>query len=132
MRVFCQALDRNKAGKLKLARRAFTLEFKAEVVRHKLAENLTATQTGAKFDLLPKLVQQWEKQYQAGALTQDAGRRTVSPEQAEIARMKAENSVLKMEVSILKNRPRGAPSPPWVETVGHSKLGWQLSVSRVH
>ena len=95
-------LDRNKAGKLTLARRAFTLEFKAEVVRHKLAENLTATQTGAKFDLLPKLVQQWEKQYQAGALTQDAGRRTVSPEQAEIARMKAENSRLKMEVSILK------------------------------
>ena len=51
-------LDRNKAGKLKLARRAFTLEFKAEVVRHKEAENLTATQTGAKFDLLAKLVQQ--------------------------------------------------------------------------
>ena len=95
-------LDKNKPGKLKLARRAFTLEFKAEVVRHKLAENLTFTQTGAKFDLLPKLVQQWEKQYQAGALTQDAGRRTVSPEQAEIARMKAENSRLKMEVSILK------------------------------
>ena len=95
-------LDRNKAGKLKVARRAFTLEYEAEVVRHELVENLTATQTGAKFDLLPKLVQQWEKQYQAGALTQDAGRRTVSPEQPEIARMKAENSRLKMEVSILK------------------------------
>ena len=65
-------LDRNKAGKLKVARRAFTLEYEAEVVRHELAENLTATQTGAKFDLLPKQVQQWEKQYQAGALTQDA------------------------------------------------------------
>ena len=51
-------LERNKAGKLKVARRAFTLEYKAEVVRHKKAENLTATQTGAKFDLLPKLVQQ--------------------------------------------------------------------------
>jgi len=95
-------LERNKAGKLKLARRAFTLDYKAEVVRHKLVENRTATQTGAKFDLLPKLVQQWEKQYQAGALTQDAGRRTVSPEQAEIARMTAENSRLNVEVSILK------------------------------
>ena len=59
-------LERNKAGKLKVARRAFTLE------------------------------------YQAGALTQDAGRRTVSPEQAEIARMKAGNSRLKRELSILK------------------------------
>ena len=68
-------LERNKAGKLKVARRAFTLEFKA------------------------------------GALTQDAGRRTVSPEQAEIARMKAGNSRLKMEVSILKKSscaPTGA------------------------
>ena len=95
-------LERNKAGKLKLARRVFTLDYKAEVVRHELAENLTAKQTGAKFDLPPKLVQHWEKQHQAGALTQDSGCRTVSPEQAEIARMKAENSRLKMEVSILK------------------------------
>ena len=47
-------------------------------------------------------MQRWEKHYKAGALTQDAGRRTVSPEQGEIARMKAENSRLKMEVSILK------------------------------
>ena len=72
------------------------------MVRHKKAENLTVTQTGAKFDLLPQLVQQWEKQYEAGALTQDAGRRAVSPEQAEIGRMKSELSKLKMEVSILK------------------------------
>ncbi len=71
------------------------------MVGHKKAENLTATQTGSKFDVSPKLVQQWEKLYEAGALTQAAGRRTVSPEQAEIARMKAENSRLKMEVSIL-------------------------------
>ena len=88
-------LESNKAGKLKVSRRAFTLEYNAEVVRHKKAENLTATQTGAKFDLLPKRVQQWEKQYQADALTQDAGRRTVSPEQAEIGPMKMENAILK-------------------------------------
>jgi len=55
-------VERNKAGKLKVACRAFTLEYKAEVVRHKKAENLTLMQTGAKFDLLPKLVWQWEKQ----------------------------------------------------------------------
>ena len=47
-------------------------------------------------------MQRWEKHYKAAALTQDAGRRTVSPEQAEIARMKAENSRLEMQVSILK------------------------------
>ena len=48
------------------------------------------------------LVQQWEKQYEAGKLTQAAGRRTVSPEQAEITRLRAELSRAKMEVSILK------------------------------
>ncbi len=95
-------LERNKAGKVKVARRIFTLEYKAEVVRHKKAENLTFAETGKKFDLLPKLVQQWEKLYQAGALTQGAGRRAVSPEQAEIGRMKSELSRLKMENATLK------------------------------
>ncbi len=94
--------ERNKAGKLKVARRAFTLDYKAEVVRHKKAENLSFAETGKQFDLLPTLVQQWEKLYESGKLTAEAGRRTVSPEQAEIGRMKAENSRLKMEVSILK------------------------------
>ena len=46
-----------KAGELKVSRLAFTLEYNAEMVRHKLAENLTATQTEAKFDLLPTRVQ---------------------------------------------------------------------------
>ena len=35
-------------------------------------------------------------------MTLEAGRRTVSPEQAEIARLRAELSRAKMEVSILK------------------------------
>ena len=95
-------LERNKAGKLKVSRRVFTVEYKAEVVRHKKAENLSFVETGKKFDVLPKLVQQWEKLYEAGALTQGAGRRAVSPEQAEIGRMKSELSKLKMENAILK------------------------------
>ena len=72
-------LERNRAGKLKVARRAFTLDYKADVVRHKKAENLSFVETGKKFDVLQKLVQQREKQYEAGELTKDAGRRTVPP-----------------------------------------------------
>ena len=68
--------------KEQLKRRTFTLEFKAEVVRHKKAENLSWAECGRKFDVLPKLVQHWEKQYEAGQLTVAAGRRAVSPEQA--------------------------------------------------
>ena len=88
--------------KEQLKRRTFTLDFKAEVVRHKKAENLSYTACGEKFDVLPKLVQRWEKQYEAGELTAAAGRRTVSPEQAEITRLRAELSRARMEVSILK------------------------------
>ena len=88
--------------KEQLKRRVFTLEFKVEVVRHKKAENLSYSECGRKFAVLPKLVQQWEKQYEAGQLTQAAGRRAVSPEQAEITRLRAELSRAKMEVNILK------------------------------
>ena len=51
--------------KERLKRRVFTLEFKAEVVRHQKAENLSFVECGRKFDVLPKLIQLWEKQYDA-------------------------------------------------------------------
>lgn len=95
-------MERSESGKLRVARRVFTLEFKAEVVRHKKAENLSYVETGRKFDVLPKLVQQWERLYEAGKLTAEAGRRAVSPEQAELARMRSELSRVKMENAILK------------------------------
>lgn len=43
-------LDAIKKEQLK--RRVFTLEFKAEVVRHKKAENLNLTECGRKFDVI--------------------------------------------------------------------------------
>jgi transposase-like protein len=66
--------------KEQLKRRVFTLEFKAEVVRHKKAENLSFTECGRKFEVLPKVIQAWEKRYEAGQLTEADGRRAVSPE----------------------------------------------------
>ena len=67
--------------KEQLKRHVFTLDFKAEVVRHKKAENLSFTECGRKFEVLPKLIQQWERQYEAGQLTAAAGLHAVSPEQ---------------------------------------------------
>lgn len=92
--------------KEQLKRRVCTLEFKAEVVRHKKAENLSFIECGRKFDVLPKLIQAWEKQYEAGRLTEAAGRRAVTPEQAEIYRLRAVLLRGKMEVAILKKRQR--------------------------
>ena len=88
--------------KMRLARRTFTLEFKADVVRHRKAENLSWTDAGKTFDVLPKLAKEWESLYDKGLLTGEAGRRTVSPEQAQIGALRSELSRLKMENQILK------------------------------
>ena len=101
-----KAVKKNNAlegiKKAQLKRRVFTVDFKAEVVRHKKAENLSAAECARKFEVLPKLIQHWEKQYDAGKLTFASGRRTVSPEQVELSRLRAELSRSKIEVSILK------------------------------
>ena len=64
--------------KEQLKGRVFTVEFKAEVVRQKKAENISTADCARKFDVLPKLIQHGEKQYDAGQLTVAAGRRAVS------------------------------------------------------
>jgi len=87
-------------------------------VRHKKAERLSFPEAGKAFDVLPKLVKDWEALYDKGLLTGEAGRRTVSPEQAQIGALRSELSRLKMENQILKNRPHGTPRPLWVETSG--------------
>lgn len=94
------SLDGIKKEQLK--RRVFAIPFKVEVVRHKKAENLSYADCGRKFEVLPKLIQHWERQYDAGELTVEAGRRAVSPEQAENLRLRAELSRARMEVSLLK------------------------------
>ena len=95
-------LSAEPVDKLKLARRTFTLEFKADVVRHRKAEHLSWTDAGKAFDVLPKLVKDWEALYDKGLLTGEAGRRTVSPEQAQIGALRSELSRLKVENQILK------------------------------
>lgn len=55
--------------KEQLKQRIFTLEFKAEVLCHKKAESHSFTERGRKFDVLPKLIQESEKQYEPGSLS---------------------------------------------------------------
>jgi hypothetical protein len=68
----------------------FTLEFKAEVVCRKKAQSHSVTECGRMFNVLPKLILAWEKQYERSQLNDAAGRRAVSPEHAEITLLKAE------------------------------------------
>ena len=64
--------------KEQLKGRVVTVEFKAEVVRQKKAENISTADCAREFDVLPKLIQHGEKQYDAGQLTVAAGCRAVS------------------------------------------------------
>lgn len=49
------------AKKEQLQRRTITFEYEAEVVRHKIAENLKYTDCAEKFGVLAELVKDWEK-----------------------------------------------------------------------
>ncbi|MCO6429018.1 MAG: transposase [Nitrosomonas communis] len=78
------------------------MEFKIEAVKLKRDQNLTNIEVGRRLDVLPKLIQRWDKQYEAGELTPDKVKRCISPEQQEISELRAQLSRLKMENAILK------------------------------
>ena len=70
--------------KEQLKRRVFSVEFKAEVVRYKKAENVSLHECGRKSKVLPKLIRDWETQYDAGQLTVASGRRAVSSQRTTV------------------------------------------------
>ncbi len=92
----------------------YTLEFKLEAVR--LVKGGQAASVTAKVLGIPKqTLDNWVRLSEKGEL-KGAGDKLVSPEQMELARLRAELSRVKMERDILKNRPRGLPRPLWIET----------------
>ena len=76
------------------------------MVRHRKAEKLSWSDAGKAFDVLRKLVKDWEALCDKGLLTGEAGRRMVSPEQDQIGALRSELSRLKMENQILKKQRR--------------------------
>ncbi len=81
-------------------RRAFTPEFKAEIVELCQRGDRTIGQIARDFDLTETAVRQWVKQAEL-----DAGTRTdglTSDEHAELARLRAENRRLQQDNEILK------------------------------
>lgn len=63
------------------------------MVHPKKAENLNSANCAGKFDILPALDKDGEKLYATGQLTAVAGRRAVSLEQDEIARLRAKSKL---------------------------------------
>jgi transposase len=87
----------------KAKRAQYTLEFKLEAVRLvKAGQSMAAV--AATLGVVEQTLYNWVKADREGKLT-GAGTKPVSPEQMELARLRAEVARLKMERDILKNRP---------------------------
>jgi transposase len=93
-------------GKAKRAQ--YTLEFKLEAVRlFKAGQSMAAV--AATLGVVEQTLYNWVKADREGRLA-GAGTKPVSPEQMELARLRAEVARLKMERDILKNRPTRLPA----------------------
>jgi transposase len=95
-------------------RARYTLEFKQEAVR--LVEGGQSIAAVARtLGLVDQTLFNWVKAHRQGKLT-GADTKTVSAEQMEIARLRAELARVTMERDILGNRLRGSSRPIWIET----------------
>lgn len=90
--------QKRKAGR---PRRQFTDEFKAGAVRLVLVEGRTVTQVAQDLDLTRSALDTWVQQARAEAGKGPPAVLT-SAEREELARLRRENRVLKMERDILK------------------------------
>jgi transposase len=82
-------------------RRAFTPEFKAEIVELCQRGDRSVGQVGRDFDLTETAVREWVKQAERDEGTRQDGGLT-SSERKELAQLRAENRRLREDVEILK------------------------------
>jgi len=101
-----------------MSRARYTLEFKQEAVRQVKAGRPAAV-VAKTLGMPSASLTNWVRADAKGQLGVSADGKpaaVVSPEQAEIARLKAEVARLKMERDIAKNVHRGAAPSQWQET----------------
>ena len=85
----------------RVPRKNYTVEFKQEAVRQVTAEGKSQAQVARELGIPEQTLDNWRRAYKSGKLV--IGReKSVTPEQMELARLRAENSRLKMEMEILK------------------------------
>jgi transposase len=93
--------DPKQQKKAKRQRRQYTPEFKAGAIRLVLVEGRSVTQVAKDLDLTRSALDGWVQQAQADAGKGPVGALT-SAEKEELARLRRENKVLRMEREILK------------------------------
>lgn len=87
----------------KLPRQLFTAEFREQAVRLILEEQLTIPEAARRLGMSAKTLANWVHRARSGRLSQvGEGRKPVTDEQAEIARLKRELAEAKLERDLLK------------------------------
>jgi transposase-like protein len=93
----------------KIPKQEYTAEFKELAVKCvKSGQSIGAV--AKELGLVEQTLRNWVKAAKAGKL-HPPGAKSITPEQMELSRVRAENARLRMENEILKNRPRGLPRP---------------------
>ena len=86
-----------------IPRGKYTKEFRQEAVKLVLEEKLSWGKAGRRLHLAPSTIGNWVKAYQEGKLGEiGKSYRPLTEVEMELARVKKENSTLKMENEILK------------------------------
>ncbi len=109
----------------KIPKQEYTAEFKELAVK-RVKSGQSITVVAKSLGLVEQTLRNWVKAAKAGKL-HPPGAKTITPEEMELSRMRAENARLRMENEILKNRPRGLRAPMRRNTW---RLDW-ASVRRV-
>ena len=99
----------------RIPKQEYTAAFKEQAVAM-VKGGKTAAEAARALGLVEQTLRNWVKLAGKGKLHN--GVKDITPEQMELARLRAENSRLKLENEILKNRPRGLPRPICLETGG--------------
>jgi transposase len=86
--------------KSKQTKAQYTIEFKQEAIRL-VKSGQSAMQVATTLGMPPQTLDNWLRADKLGKLS-GAGEHVVTPEQMELARLRAENTRLKMERDILK------------------------------
>lgn len=83
----------------KIPKREYTAEFKVQAVKR--VQEVGPGPAAKELGMVEQTLRNWLKASQAGTLA-GAGIKSVTPEQMELSRLRAENVRLKMHVEILK------------------------------
>ena len=85
-----------------ITRKKYSKEFKLDAVSLVLDQGYTRAEAARSLEINPNMLARWIKEHESDDGQAFRGNGKLSPEQAEIRRLKEENRRLKMEKDILK------------------------------